>query len=788
MSSCLTPKNKIPEGEHFLYKQKIRGNKDISYYDLEYLLRQKTNRKILETPLMPYLFIYNLHGEKDYSEKAEKRRNKAKLKFEKKLSRKPGDSLKLAEKYNEKLEKIQDYENEGPFLKREVGEKPVIFDKNLAEETRSQMSLYYKKNGYFENEVKLRIDTLRKNTIVNTNYLIEEGRPTKVRSIKYYSEDSTINSFLNPFLPDYSTRLKQGMIYSEEEINDEIDKLEIYLKNHGYFAFRKQFIFVLVNDTFSDYEVDLHFEIVKTPDPNAFKRYRISKVNFISQSNLNSSGRLRDTIIYDQLHFLQYEDKVKKKLLARKIKIRPNTYYNYDYTIKSRRNLSNLNMYKFANIRYDSTENGFEANIFTSPLQKYSTSVETGVAVTQWLPGPFGNLNFRNRNVFNGAEILDINIQGALEAQTSFSQENEIYQSLEIGSNASLTFPSLAFPTRLRFKFTDLNPKTRLNLGASYVRRPEYSRTNFNTNLRYSISPSNNSLINVQLIDNSLLNTQILDPAFRDYLDDLFERGNNLKFSFGQSINTSFNLEYVYNDFNINKDRQSKYFNVYLESGGTVWNLLNGSSLERNDTVFGLQYFRYTKGFIDLRKYFPGKGDRTLAFKFKTGLAYPYGLTKVMPYEKYFFIGGNNSIRAWRPRRLGPGSYALFNSDGSVNYNFEQPGEILLETNLEYRFNLISFLEGALFIDAGNVWRLEETQTLPGGEFAFDRFFTEIAIGAGYGIRFDFSFLILRLDAGFQVYDPAQPLAKRFVLDNIGDIDPLNPEKTIWNIGIGYPF
>ncbi len=153
----------------------------------------------------------------------------------------------------------------------------------------------------------------------------------------------------------------------------------------------------------------------------------------------------------------------------------------------------------------------------------------------------------------------------------------------------------------------------------------------------------------------------------------------------------------------------------------------------------GLQYFRYTKGSFDIRKYFPNKNENTLAFKLKAGLAYPYGINEVLPYEKYFFIGGNNSMRAWRPRRLGPGSYALIDPDGSINYSFEQPGEILLEASAEWRFNIVSFFEGAFFIDAGNVWRLNPVPTLPGGEFKTDRFYKEIAIGAGYGIRLDFS-------------------------------------------------
>ncbi|MEQ8361192.1 MAG: BamA/TamA family outer membrane protein [Cytophagales bacterium] len=788
LSSCLSTQKGLKDYEYFLYKQSIKGNKNFSYYELEELLRQKTNRKILELPVMPYLYIYNLYGDKTFEKKAEKRREKARNKYEKKLAKNPDDSLKLSRKFEKQLKKIDEYQKEGPFLKREVGEPPTIFDYQLAEETRKQLSLYLFKHGYFYNEVELNIDTFENKQIVNSEYLIKEGKPVKVRNIEYLSNDSLINSFANPLAEEFNSNLKVGMVYNEEKINKEITGLETYYKNHGFFAFRKQYVFVQVNDTFSDFEVDLKFRIINPNPDNGFKRFKVERVQFIAESNYNPPHMKRDTLIADDIRFLQYREKVKKKLLTRKIKIRPGTFYNYDFTVKSQRNLSNLNMYRFANIRYDSTQNGFTANIYTSPLPKYSTSVESGVAVTQWLPGPFGTVNFRNRNVFNGAEILDIGLRGGIEAQTSFSQENQVYRSSELGANMAITFPSLALPSRLRFRFTDFNPKTRLNLGIGYIRRPEYARTNINSNLRYSISPSNNSVINLQLLDNSLLYTQILDPAFSTYLNDLFDRGNNLIYSFGQSVNTSINAEYTYNDFSLLKSRQSKYFNIYLESGGTVWNLLSNSFLESNDTILGLQYFRYSKASFDFRKYFPTNRENTIAVKFKTGIAYPYGINEVLPYEKYFFIGGNNSMRAWRPRRLGPGSYALINSDGSINYSFEQPGEILLEASAEWRFDLISFIEGAFFIDAGNVWRLNPVPTLPGGQFELNRFYKEIGIGSGYGIRFDFSFLILRLDAGFKVFDPGRKLNQRFSLNSIADIDPFNPNKTLWNIGIGYPF
>lgn len=238
--SCISTQKGLKEYEYFLYKQKISGNKKTSSYALEETYRQKTNRKILETPLMPYLWIYNLYGDKDYSDKAEKRREKARKKYQRKLEKRPEDSIKISEKYQNKLDKIETFEKEGPFLKREVGEAPTVFDYNLAKETRDQMHLYLFKHGYFENEVTLKVDTFDNRNIVKTSYEIKENKGTHVRRIKYHSDDSLINSYIKPLHPEFESVLDTGMLYNEEMIEKEINNLELFYKNQGFFAFRKQ--------------------------------------------------------------------------------------------------------------------------------------------------------------------------------------------------------------------------------------------------------------------------------------------------------------------------------------------------------------------------------------------------------------------------------------------------------------------------------------------------------------------------------------------------------------------
>jgi outer membrane protein assembly factor BamA len=217
-----------------------------------------------------------------------------------------------------------------------------------------------------------------------------------------------------------------------------------------------------------------------------------------------------------------------------------------------------------------------------------------------------------------------------------------------------------------------------------------------------------------------------------------------------------------------------------------LYRLIGQAAFDEN-----VAFFRYAKINIDYRHSSPFNSRVTMAYRAHLGVAVPYGDNKTLPYEKFFFAGGSNSIRAWEPRRLGPGSFIPVDSTG-LNYNndFEQPGEILFESSIEFRHRLFSFLYGAIFVDIGNVWTLRNDPSRPGAQFEFQNFFREVAVGAGYGVRMDFSFLILRLDAAWKIYDPGKQ-------NRTGNFDPggsfelpqvTNYNRLVWNLGIGYPF
>jgi outer membrane protein assembly factor BamA len=246
-------------------------------------------------------------------------------------------------------------------------------------------------------------------------------------------------------------------------------------------------------------------------------------------------------------------------------------------------------------------------------------------------------------------------------------------------------------------------------------------------------------------------------------------------------------------------DKNAVFVRAQVESGGTIWNFVDPGFI----TDYGLQYFKYFRFGVDVRRNRVIDKNTVVAYRFNGGVAYPYGDNESLPYEKFFFAGGSNSIRAWRPRRLGPGSYkpnlsADPKDDGLFDYNIEKPADILLEGSIELRRNLFGFVDGAIFLDAGNVWTFKpwikkvDDEVIENGnsEFKWDQFLSELGIGTGFGVRFDFTFLILRFDVGIKVYDPARDPGDRLVLSKMKFFKPFGVDKepVIYNIGIGFPF
>lgn len=786
----------LQKDKYLLQNQSIKGNKFLKKENFELLIKQKPNRKLPIIGTKPYLYFYLL-GEKAFDKgKVEKRLINENNSFQKKLALlSANDSIKLKKlnlNHNKKINKLNEQLNEGNYLMRVVGEPPVYLDLQVIQKTADEMTTYLQTKGYFFGEVGYKIDTIGRLGYVS--YLVNEKEAYKIRNLKYEVKDSILFNFLKT-TSDLSF-VKESQNYDEENLNLERERIYRLLKNNGYYDFTRQYIFVDVDTIGLKNQIDVTI-IIQNPQKDSFhKQYAIKSIFMILDRNNKRRSKLQvDTVIYNKVRFEYYYRYYSKRVLESKIVIKEKALYSMQNTQKTQNRVSQLDMFSFVNLNYTKVGDSLIAYLNTSSLSRYQLSDEWGVTtnINQQIPGPFGSITFLNRNTFKGCEVFDLNIRGGIEGQASALDANIIYRTRELSGNSSLTLPKLLLPGRYRFIFNDFNPKTRFTLSYINTERPEYLRTNLRGNISYIVQPGLYSRLVITPLEVNIVNADILDRQFQLRLIDLSARGNNLLTSFTRSIITNMGVTYTYNNNDLTKNKRAHFFRATGEFGGLMPNLLsqiiNEDAISKSDSLFGLPYFKYWKIQADYRFYQPIGKKNTLAFRVMSGIVAPYDGFSFLPYEKYFFSGGSNSNRAWSPRRLGPGSYAIRNSDGSISYSFEQPGEIIIEANLEARFKIYKFIAGAAFTDIGNVWAREKSASRPNAEFKFDRFYREIAVGAGLGLRLDFSFLIFRLDAGIKMYDPAREEGEKLRINKITWGNLLGQkEQTIYNISIGYPF
>ena len=802
----------LQENEKLLYRQSIEAPKNINEEELRNLYTQRPNRKLLSLPLSPLVSIY-YYGYKRYDqEKYIKKKEAFERKYDEKLATET--SQKKLNKYLFKKQKKVDKMNsfiENGNLWMQWGEPLSVYDSSQVTLTQERFHDYLFSKGYFKNTVTSKVTEREK--IVRVSYTVYPGKAYFIDSIFYDVADTAIFRIINDNVND--SYIKKNTRYDQENLSKERERIDLLLKDFGYYDFSRQYIDYQVDTTFQapDRKVALIISVRDPAKRGYHKQFKIDTITFTTDVGKNIPGFERSTKSYRDIQYKFYEDDYKLKILSQRVFLKPEDLYSRSKTINTQRQLGNVDAFKFVNINYDTSEGKFIANIFTSPLPRYEWTNEVGVNVTQGYPGPFYVISFKKRNVFRGMETFDLTGRFGFEGVASATSSQNIYKSTAAGVNASMTFPQFIwfFRERRKIKFAEYNPKTKVTAGYQYTDRPEYRRTAITLNGTYTWQNNKKTTFALTPINVGVIDTANLSQEFRDLLTEQDAIGNNslinaFRPSFVNSI--IFGVTWNLNTYG-NMEHNSGFIRAQIESGGTLWNFIDPKFI----TDLELEYFKYIRLSLDLRHVDPIDKNTVLAYRFNSGMAYSYSDNRSLPYEKFFFAGGSNSIRAWRPRRLGQGSTKPPLSedpraDGLFDYSIEKPAEILLEACVEFRQKLFGFVNGALFVDAGNVWtfrpvnRKGEDGTIvqdKSSQFSLDRFYREIGIGTGFGLRFDFSFLILRLDVGMKVYDPARDKGERFVLDKArfwkpyatsrGDGTYYNfREPVIYNVGIGFPF
>ncbi len=691
------------------------------------------------------------------------------------------------------------------------------------------------------------LDAAKRYRRVTVTYHVTENQLFRVRLQAPSIADSGVADVLRAHRE--ASLLHENARYNEDTIGLERTRLETTLKNAGYFDFRPQYISYEADTSYEQGTVRLRTFIANPAPGQGHRVYTISQVRFVTDAGVGrtlrsatgdtlrragtlgalrtrpSLGQRTDTVVTDSIRFAAYQQFYSTKLLARKVLVRPGQLYNLDRTIQTQRLLSDLDMFRFNTVSYrkvadpvasDSsgvhpTTGQLVAVINASPAPKYSQTTELGGTYVANKVGPFANLRLKSRNPFGGAEVLEISVRAGLEGQLQLiarqdgkGNDNISTYTTQLGATVGLTLPQFLVPFRTNEFLTRYNPKTRFQLSETYVQRPEYTRSNFEFSFDYIWQRSVFHQYVFSPIVLTLVNTPFQRDDFRARLKDLRDQqGSSLYRSFNSQLEPSFSFTSLYNSNDFNQTRNAHYLRLFAEIGGITRPLYQAKLKELTKTAdvnSGLNVYDFARISVDYRHYSKVTPQTYFVWRANGGIVHALRKTYdaetndelyIVPYDKSFFAGGSTSLRAWKPRRLGPGGYTPTLADGITrDYITEQPGELLLEGSAEYRFPIYSFIKGAIFTDFGNVWGLQERKDAngdylrPEAQFQLNTFYKQIAVGSGLGVRFDFTFLILRLDLATRVYDPNAPAAGRWALRYFDST--ANP--ITFNLGIGYPF
>ncbi|MBO0948128.1 translocation and assembly module lipoprotein TamL [Fibrella forsythiae] len=825
MAACAPAKRS--GNQYLLFSQSVKGNQTIDTEELEALIPRRPNKRLLQLPFTPGLWIYQGFSGKYDPEQRRKELEALTVRFEQESQVVGGDSKalkKLNRRFNREARRDQKYIEKGNWVMRNFGEPPVYFVQADAQADSAKMRLFLRKKGFRSATVRYTVDTLA-DSRVRVNYIVSEGIPSILRSISYDIPDKRIDSLVGYSLS--AALIKANDRLDEDKVFAESVRIEELLRNSGYYSFSRQYIIPFGNDTIqnvsgdkSSQPVDLTMQILNPPGKSAHPVYYVGDV----QMTLARDPKVAvDTVRRNGIRYFLEPGMYSTRLLDTKISLRPGALYRLKDYADTQRQLFLLNQFRFANVNFtDTTGRRLRTVITATPLDKYDITTELGATVLyygQGFPGPYANAALRVRNLFGGLETFEVAARFGLEAQLGFAV-NKVLYSQEFGLTTSLIFPQILFPGKTRFLFNELNPRTQLSLGYTITDRPDYTRRNLRGTMTYLWQRTQTQQFNASIVDVNYLQAGIqqtdIGAQFQKSLDSLTNEGSTIGNSFRNAFFSSISFGYTYNTNILGQNKRANFFRTTLESGGTTLNLLKTSAVESLSQSSGLNLYKYLRTNVDYRHYLPISSRALLAFRVNAGVVFGYGSNLTAPYEKRFFAGGSNSVRAWLPRRLGlgasyPRSFTLSDGttlpvfangqNGEFDYRFEQPGDVLVEGSAELRARLFHFgadINGAVFVDAGNVWLLRDPGNNPNAVFRPGTFYQQLAVGTGVGLRLDFSFFVIRFDFAVKAYDPSrryvdattkQLVDERFILNRFSFKTPFsgtNPVNVVF--GIGYPF
>ncbi len=682
---------------------------------------------------------------------------------------------------------------------RKIGEAPVLYSREAAEETRSEMEKAVQNMGYMGATVSLHEQPERNR--MKVRYVIRSGEPYVVEHVSYDIADKKIAAFMKQ--DSVHAGLYEGMRFNVNVLDEERQRITEYLQNRGYYRFNKDFITYQADTILNTHKVDLTLQLlpyrrVKEDPPQEHKQYVLRNVHYVLGGDFSilSEGALRglDSIRLTNVD-IYYKGKpfLRPKVISDYNYLEPGSLYRSRDVQNTYSALGRLSVLKYSNIRFDEVREGndstrLDAYVFFSKNKNKSLSFEIEGTNSAGDLGAAASASFTHRNLFRGSETFTLKLRGAYEAVSGLEgYANSNY--LEYGVESSLNFPGFMFP----FLSSDFKRRIRatseVSIKYNVQIRPEFERTLASAAWSYRWSKWGRVTHRFDLLDINYIYMPYTSDAFNAYLERMDQINPLLRYSYEDLFIVRLGYTYTYNSVgggSINGARYNSYsvrFNVE-EAGNLLYGFSkllhkhpqNGESYQ----MANISFAQYVKMDIDYAKNFMIDDRNSLVFHVGLGVACPYGNSRSLPFEKLYFSGGANSVRGWSVRSLGPGSYQ---GDGNGIDYVNRTGDIKLDLNLEYRTYLFWKLNGAVFIDAGNIWNMRTQGTQTEGVFKFNRFYKQLAVSYGLGIRFDLDFLILRFDGGMKAVNPMYTGKDHYPI-----ISPDFGRDFAFHFAVGYPF
>lgn len=670
------------------------------------------------------------------------------------------------------------------WLKYKVGEPPVLFSQVDLQYNADLLRNYTENKGYFKTIVAS--DSTRKNHKATAEYIINPGKQYKIKSITFPQDSSDISKAIKR--TERRTLLKEGDGYDLETIKAERERIDERLKEKGFYFFGPDYIKVQVDSTVGQYEVDLIVKVKDETPAKAKEIYRIKDIvvypNFSFRDTLSKNNSADKVKTYKDFTIIDRKKTFEPRIFDRALYFKRNDVYNRTDHNLSLNRLVNLGTFKFVKNEFkvaDTTGNYLNAFYYLTPLPRKSIRVEVlGKTNSANYTGTELNINWSNRNTFRGAELLTISAFGGMEVQVS--GQNNGFNVYRIGGEANLVWPRFISPFKIKSS-SGFVPKTKATIGYEFQERTKlYSLNTFKGSFGYLWKENIRKEHQFNATEITFASPQNVTPLYNEQvaLNPALGKVIEKQLIFGPTYS------YTYTNTMRKRRKHTYYFKGGIDLAGTITGLVTGANIDKKDTitVFNVPFSQFVKLETEFRHYMKLGDESQLASRIIIGAGFAYGNSREMPFIKQFFIGGTNSIRAFRARSIGPGSFdpTVLESD----FLPDQSGDIKLELNTEFRAKLYSIVKGAVFIDAGNIWLMDDVDE---NKNFSKRFLDEIAVGAGVGLRFDLSFLVLRTDLAFPLRVPYRNSGDRWVLDEINfGSGSWRKENLIFNLAIGYPF